>query len=713
MLSIVLVPVTVGGIVFAGFVFLPLPASLPDPRPIPVGAATEVYDSQGNLIATFRAYDQNVPVAIGDIPDVMKQAVIAAEDKNFYEHSGIDPRGIARAVLQNAKGEDGRTQGGSTITQQYVKNAYTGDERTIVRKIREAVLASQLDRQVPKEEILYRYLSSVFLGNGIYGVGAAAESYFRKPVGQLTLSEAAIIAGLLPAPSRYEPRGNPENAEGRRKVVLGQMLAQGRVTQAEYDLAISQVVWRDVQGPPPGPATIVYSQQEDPVTYPYFVDYVRRILIERYGQDAVYGGGLRVVTTIDPAMQAAAEEAVTNAIGRYDAPLEMALVAVEPPTGFVKALVGGRDFAASSVNLALGGCYQPGPGVDDITVQATCWGGTTVEGGGTGRQPGSSFKPFVLAAAFEQGISPDKTYNAPSRFYPPGCKQQSCSVGNYDGSASGKITLKVAMSKSVNTVFAQLVRDVGFDQTAEMTKKLGITSAWYAPSVHGTSGNYSLGTIDVSPLDMASAYSVFANRGLRQEPTPIISIVDGEGNVLEDNTARTPTRVIDENVADNVTSVLRGVITGGTGKRANIGRPVAGKTGTTNDYKDAWFVGYTPTLSTAVWMGYSDKPRPMRLSGVGSVAGGTVPAPTFAAFMKVALADVPVTEFNEPVPIKKYASARSTNNGKASPGPRQPAKVTPTTSAPAPTLPPPTVPPTTTEPPPTTSEPDGGTSTGP
>ncbi len=373
-------------------------------------------------------------------------------------------------------------------------------------------------------------------------------------------------------------------------------------------------------------------------------------------------------------MQLAAEKAVAEGLSGTQHPIEMALVAVEPPTGFVKALVGGRDFARSQVNLALGGCPRVPAEDVPVDVTATCWANdeATVEGGGTGRQPGSSWKPFVLAAAFAKGLTPAKTYPAPNEYRVPGCDGPTgCTIRNYEGASFGSANLRTATWKSINTVYAQLIDDVGVKETAEMAKKLGITSAWASPAVHGLS--YSLGAQEASPLDMASAFGVFAAGGDRLAPTPIVKVVDAEGNVLEDNTDRKPERVLDEVIATNVTDVLRGVITSGTGTRANIGRPAAGKTGTAEEFRDAWFVGYTPSLSTAVWMGNELKPTPLRnIKGVRSVAGGTIPASVWKGFMGPALKNVKVTDFDEPAPIRPIADAlKREARGGIDPGPRR------------------------------------------
>jgi len=676
-LCVLTIPVVAFVCVVGAWIFLPLPANLPTPKATLSSQGTHIYDVDGNEVALLRKFDQNIPVQRSDIPEVMKQAIISSEDHNFYKHRGVDPRGALRALWADLRNKT-VTQGGSTITQQYVKLAYTNQERTLTRKIREAILASQLDRQVDKDEILYRYLSAAYFGDGAYGIGAAAESYFHKPVSQLNASEAAMLVGIVPAPTARAPREDPETAEGNRKAVLKEMLQQHYLTQPQYEDAVAHPVWLESQGTPNGPVTMVFKATTPEPKYPYYVDYVKRYLVNKYGEDRVYTGGLRVQTALDPAMQDDAEASVTKALAGTSAPLDMALVSVEPQTGFVKALVGGRDFKKAQVNLALGGC-PPRPRnakgqLIKVQVEPTCWSEKSITGGGTGRQPGSSFKTYVLASAFEVGIPPTKVYSAPSAWSPPGCKGSTCVVHNYESEGGGSATLKVATAESFNTVFAPLIRDVGtketghvvdgFIHTANLAKKLGVTSAYYAQDFHQTGGNYALGTIDVSPLDMAAAYSVFANRGEREPATPVVKILDVTGKTLEDNSNRQATRVVAQNVADNVTDTLRGVVDHGTAyPNAQIGRPAAGKTGTTESFTNAWFVGYTPTLSTAVWLGYSDRPHTINYKGNTKIAGGTVPAATWGDYMKKALKDVPVTDFSQPAPITAVNSNALTQQG--------------------------------------------------
>jgi penicillin-binding protein 1A len=688
------VPVVTVGSTLGSLIFLPMPTpALPTPRAAAGSRVTHVYDATGKEVGVFRKFDTNIPVQPSDIPEVLKQAVVAQEDRRFYSHGGVDIKAGIRALWANLTG--GRAvQGGSTITQQYVKNAYTTGERTFARKLREAVLATRLDKKLTKDEILYRYLENIYLGGGAYGVGAAAESYFKKRVNDLNLSEAAVLAGLIASPSTDEPRGNTASAESGRQLVLRKMHDQRRITDQEYADAVPQRLV--VVGPdgalPPGPATAVYPIEQQSATEPYFVDYVRRYLIARYGDDLVYRGGLRVETSLDPALQARARATVAKALGGTQPPLEMALVAVEPSTGLVKVVIGGRDFTRSQVNLALGSC--PSTGSDQRAPRDTpiCIGG-----GGSGRQPGSSFKPFTLAKAFEEGIGPNRVYSGPASYTFPGCSGSQCTVHNVESGAYGPITLRQATQQSVNTVYAQLIGDVGIKETAEMAHRLGITMVGAdgrRPNGEPYGASLTLGAAEVSPLDMAAAFSVFADRGVQQAATPVTRVLDAEGRVLEDNTRRKGRRVLDEVVSDNVTDVLKGVVSDGTGKSADIGRPgaTAGKTGTSENFGNSWFVGFTPALSAAVWMGYADTPRPLQgIKGVSRVYGGTIPAQTWHDFMAEAMKGVATPDFPVPAPLA----------GDVGPGARrQPADapaapfvvlgppVSPTTTVPVPVLPP-------------------------
>lgn len=664
-------PAGMAGTALGLVLFTPIPVTVPEKRTLPVILPSFVYDSLNNPIATFKEFDSAIPVSKDDIPKSLKDALIAAEDRRFEQHNGVDFRGIGRAVQADLRG-DSVEQGASTITMQLVKQVYSGDEQADLRdasksgvqrageKLRQGILANRIDRDTSKEDILYEYLTGVYLGQGAYGVGAAAQTYFRKAVSQLTLSESATLVGIIPAPSRYEPRDHVEASEVKRKLTLLRMLNEGYISRLDYDDTLKQELWVDREDgtePPFGqPVTVVHVRPKTPTTHPYFVDYVRRYLIARYGEERLYKGGLQIETTIDPRMQAQAESAADWLLKGTNSKLETSIVSIDPSTGFVRALVGGRDFDApgGQVNLALGLC----PSAERLKkklgrapdLAPTCIQADDISGGGSGRSPGSSIKPLVLAAAFSQGIAPTAVYNG-SPYTPPGGGRP---IRNYEGAAYGPVNLRQATIKSVNTVYARLGIDVGLRNVAKTFQELGVTSAWYDKKVHGAS--YSLGGIDVSPLEMASAYAVFANRGLRFATTPIVRVTDSNGNVLEDNTARLGKRVLTEAVADNVNSVLQGVVDEGTGTRAQLlDRPVAGKTGTSQGNGNAWFVGYTPSLSTAVWIGYKDAPRPLRnIKGVrGGITGGSLPAMTWKRYMDEVLVDEPIVEFSDPAPIKR------------------------------------------------------------
>jgi penicillin-binding protein 1A len=715
-------PAAFGVTILAGLIFLPLPATIPIPKPNPSILPTIIYDRYGHQIATLQQYDRNVPVSEAEIPEVLKEAVVADEDRNFYHHGGVDFRGTLRALYDDVR-HKGPLQGGSTITQQYVKLAFTNQQRTLVRKVREAILASQLAREASKNEILYRYLTLVYFGDGNYGIGAAAENYFHVPPSHLNASQAATLAGLIPAPSARAPRENLAAAETARELVLREMQQQGYLSPAQYQAALAQrLALAGGRSHRPG-ATVVYQNLAPTNTaYPDFVDYVTRWLLAHFPASEVYGGGLRVQTTLDPTVQADANAAVRGTLSGTSPPLDMAMAVVEPSTGFVPALVGGRGFGSTSqVNLALGGC-DPHPAAGArVAVAATCWSGASITGGGEGRQPGSAWKPFTLATAFEQGIQPGTRYAAPGIYQIPGCKVpagqplNACQIHNDEpGSVIGTETLSEATVESTNTVYAQVAPQVGCNNVATTAKKLGINSAYYSTPPFYYCQSYALGELDVSPLDMASAYGVFADHGRRAVPTPILEIVNGAGRVLVNNISPLPrtTAVLPANVADNVTKVLQGVISSGTGTAAQLGRPAAGKTGTTSNYTNAWFVGYTPTLSAAVWMGNASSQAAAMgdVKGIQPVYGGTWPAITWQAFMSQALAGVPATPFTEPAPIVPPHAApilqpAPTTSLPVAPGP--PGSVQGTPSGGPYQIPPPSfgVPPpvTTTVPPPSTT----------
>lgn len=740
-------PVAFGATILAGLILLPLPATIPLPKTLSTVLPTVIYDRYGHPIATLNTFDKNMPFTEAQVPQILKEAIIADEDRNFYHESGIDIRGTLRALYEDLR-SGAPVQGGSTITQQYVKLAYVGSQRTIVRKVREAILASQLARVASKNDILYHYMTLIYLGDGNTGVESASETYFHIPVQDLDASQAATLAGLIPAPSARAPEEHLALAEGARELVLGKMFQQHYLTAAQYQAALAQRLAPATSGANPATSTIVYPEQGSTTTaYPDFVNYVEDWLNANIPSDVLSQGGLRIQTTMDPAIQNDATAAVAATLDGNAMPVDMALASVEPQTGFVEALVGGRDFggtgAYEQVNLALGGCQQAPAGAK-VYINSSCSNGSMITGGGGGRQPGSSFKAFTLATAFEDGIGPQTVYSSPYVLQIPGCvvaagqPASTCQIHNDEGDIGGATheTLAAATWQSTNTVYAQVANQVGCASVAATAKKMGIETAYYSTPPFYYCQSYALGEVGVSPLDMASAYGVLADHGQRATPTPILEIVNAQGKVLVDNISHRPrtTTALPANVADNVTNVLQGVISQGTGTTAQLGRPAAGKTGTTSNTTDAWFVGYTPTLSTAVWMGRVDSEAksigPVTghfLDGgaatFGQVYGATWPAITWKEYMQLALKNVPVTPFSAPAPLVTPQEAaalkapRTTTTVPVEPGYSAPPASTPLggpyvePTVPPVAPPPVTVPPVTTTTVPSTVPPSATTTT--
>jgi len=657
------VPLMSGGVVLASFIFLPLPASLPQPKASQLSAPSVVYDDQGNIIATFQQSGRDTPVAPTDIPLILDHAVVASEDHGFYTEGAISIRGTLRALYDDVV--HGQVlQGGSTLTQQYVKGAYTSGQRTLLRKIHEAILAGEVSRQLSKADILYQYLSDSYFGEGSYGVGAAAETYFRTPVQKLDASQAATLAGVLPAPTAYDPLINLTLAESRRETVLGLMEKYGYLTPAQYTQAMAETLTLAPNVKPGVPVTAVYGPQSQETShYPYFIDYLKEYLQDTLGYQELYGGGLQIQSTLDPTDQGHAEAAVGRTLNGTSAPLDMALVSLEPATGYVKALVGGRDYSTSQVNLALGGCPpEPTSPTVHIVLAAPCWANGMISGGGDGVPAGSSFKVFTLATALEQGISPDKVYSGP-----PSITIGGTTFHNNEFEGGGSYTLRSATWNSINTVYVQVANQVGLKSLIQTAQSMGIESAWFSPQVHGLS--LTLGVEGVSPLNMASAYGILADQGTRVAPSPVIKVIDGAGKTLINNTKPAGTRVLPAAIASTETQVLEGVVSHGTAYPvAVLNRPEAGKTGTTDNCTNAWFVGYTPELSTAVWMGHLNSTQ-APLKGIYSrgtyvpcVYGGTLPAETWADYMGAALKGLPATDFAQPpvaLPPPSVFAARS------------------------------------------------------
>ncbi|MCB1257054.1 MAG: transglycosylase domain-containing protein [Microthrixaceae bacterium] len=600
-----------------------------------------------NSMAHLSAAEERVNVEYEDLPTVLVQAVLAAEDQKFFDHGGIDPMGIGRAVYTSLRGSSRSRQGGSTITQQYVKLTYLTSERTISRKLREAVLSIKLEGQLDKRDILTRYLNEIYFGRGAYGVEAASRAYFGIGVQNLKLHQAAYLAGLIRSPESADAVKDPKEATRRRATVLANMVKQGYITSEEADQA-NAVPWiwtrTDDDGNPQNMTVLPRNRTGTDLAHvryseigsQYWMAEVRKQLRERFGTGAETRG-LRVYTTFDPTTQRAAQDAVTKTLNRSNGPVG-SLVAVDEK-GRITAMVAGTDYSKSKVNLALG-----------------------KRGGGSGRQPGSTFKPFALAAFIEDGYSiespfrsPPTTefegvYNSPGKLWNP---------KNFGKADLGVLSVEEATWKSSNTVYAGMVNLVTPERLAEMARRLGVKSK--------LTPRYALvlGSEEVSVLDMASAYSTFADRGKHITPYMITRVEDSTGRVLFDASESVKaTQVIDQGVADTVNWTLKGAIEHGTGTAARISTPAAGKTGTTTDSKDAWFVGYTCHLTAAVWMGY-EQPRTMKDFKGREVSGGSFPADIWREFMSKATkgdqpCEFPQTDFGQRIVNQSLASKRTT-----------------------------------------------------
>jgi membrane peptidoglycan carboxypeptidase len=625
------------------------------PPALTLAQRSRILDKDGHVIATLFT-ENRVPVRLTDVPDLAQKALIAIEDNRFYEHRGLDVKGTLRALLRNSSSGSVQ-QGGSTLTQQYVKNMLiegastsTGQkaavQRSVKRKLQEAKYALYLEEHYSKDQILEGYLNIAYYGNGVYGIGAAASHYFSRSVRTLTVAQGALLAGMVQNPRGYDPVLHPKAAVTRRNTVLGRMADLGYLTPLQRTRAASEGLGLRI--------TTVGSGCEAPgVSAPFFCDYVRRYLEEgpagaalgatrQDRQERLLAGGLTIQTTLDPVVQKAAQQAVDSRVPAKD-PFGAAAVAdtVEPGTGAVRAMAIDRTYGNSKgetkVNYAIGETR--------------------------GFQAGSTFKLFVLTRALQMGIPPNLTLYAPQHYCPKAFAYQTatgCGVSNAGDSEAGTFDLVKATWESVNTYFLQLEERTGLVTPPGLASALGVEDlgSGSPEPLPRTNASFVLGTPQVSPLAMAGAYAAFAAHGQFCPPQPVTAITDSHGR-LDHLGARLRPELDRPAIADLVTSILRGVIDGPaparTGAGASIGRPAAGKTGTTNSSTAAWFVGFTPQLATAVWVG---KPVPTPMVGVvinGSyykqVYGGTIPAAIWKQLMSQALAGVPVADF-EGAPLR-------------------------------------------------------------
>jgi penicillin-binding protein 1A len=562
-------------------------------KPVDQGTSSVVYAADGSRLGFIQSDEIRTPVPLRRIPDSLRAATIAIEDERFYKHGGVDYEAIGRAAWKDLKA--GRTlEGGSTITQQLVRNLYVGRERTFQRKIREAKLATELEDVHSKNWIIEHYLNSVAYGTvdgqTAVGVQAAAQTFFSKPAHNLKLEESALLAGLPQAPSELNPFQNPKGALERRNEVLKKLAKLGYISDERARKAIER------------PLGVKRGDLYTRIREPFFFDYVKQQLIDEFGVNTVRKGGLKVYTTIYPKLQKVARDAIDTTLPLPSDP-SAAIVAIDPRTGYIRAMASSSSYKGKQFNLAAQGH----------------------------RQPGSAFKTFVLTTAIKRGINPNTTsyvskpLDLKTKDYGP------WKVQTYDQTYGGSMNLVRATLKSDNTVYAQLDLDLGPKSVADTAKDMGITTKLDGYPAEGLGGL----TRGVSPLEMANAYATLSSGGIRNKPIAIKRVVFSDGDV-EDLGKPERERVLSEPVAYEVTKILKQNVLAGTGTRANIGCPAAGKTGTTDNFNDAWFVGYTPHFSVASWVGYPNALVEMRNVHGISVAGGTFPAMIWNKFMQVA-----------------------------------------------------------------------------
>jgi penicillin-binding protein 1A len=593
--------ITVGGTVTYYIMTMDLPGidALKDYRP---SIASHVYDENNELIDEFFLEDRKL-VKITDVPEIVKHAFVSAEDSRFYQHKGVDLQSIFRATFKNV--EAGKiVQGGSTITQQVAKLMYLSPERKYIRKIKEAILSYKIDKYLTKDEILNLYLNQIYLGHGTYGIESAALGYFGKNAKELNLPEAAILAGLPKAPNTYSPFLHYERAKQRQAYVLSRMVEEGYITDEQMKAAVS------------APLKLRPIKPKDKVAA-YFVEHVRRYVQEKYGADVLYKEGLSIYTTLNLSAQKAARDAIEKGLNELEernkierGSVQGALYSMDVKTGAIRAMVGGRDFNKSEFNRA---------------TQSR-------------RQPGSAFKPLIYTAAFDKGMNPSTRFvDSPIVFEDPSQEDGLWKPKNFDEKFLGPITMRTALVQSRNIVTIKILQEIGVDYAASYAMNLGITS----PLTKNLS--MALGASGVTLQELVRAYGVLANQGKKVTPFYIRKIVDRTGNVFEETKVEVE-QVIDPRIAFMTSYVMRDVVESGTGRRVkSIGRPVAGKTGTTNDVRDAWFIGFTPSYITGVWIGY-DQEKSLGKHEVG----GRAAAPIWLYFMEKALQNKPVEAFPTP-----------------------------------------------------------------
>jgi penicillin-binding protein 1A len=598
MLGLVLLGATcaIAAMAAIGYV-IAIAASSPDIdelKPIDKGASSVIFAADGSRLGYVQSDTIRTPIPWSKMPAVVRQATVAIEDERYYRHKGVDYQSIFRAAWEDATAGRAK-QGGSTITQQLVRALYIEDpQRNIQRKIREAKMAADLEQKQSKQEILHQYLNVVPYGTvdgrTAVGIEAASQVFFSRKARDLTLTQAALLAGLPQAPSRYNPFRNPTDALERRNRVIEKMLENGYISRTVANEALAAPLGLKKSN--------IYTKRREP----YFFDYVQDQLIERYGVGVYRRGGLKIHTTIDPKLQEAGRQAINNALYLPNDP-SSAVVAIDPKTGYIRAMASSGTYDDRTFNLAAQGH----------------------------RQPGSAFKTMVLVTALRQGVDPNSTVytSKPLNLNVPGYGPWK--VKTYDGSYGGSMNLVTATLKSDNTVYAQLDVDLGPKKVAETARMLGIRTKLDGIPSEGLGGL----RLGVSPLEMSSAYATLAAGGMYSEPKAIkkVEFPDGKSDDLGKVKRK---RVIPDGVAHEATKILQKNVTSGTGTRAQIGCPAAGKTGTTDNYNDAWFAGYTPALSAAVWVGYPNALKEMRSVHGIQVAGGTFPAQIWGAFMRVA-----------------------------------------------------------------------------